>query len=657
MTHLSLASGLLAFLFAAAPLAAATVQPVADARSIDGAGNNGSHAQWGAAGSSLIRIAQTTTSSGAYYPNDGSGTTFLGGPSSGAAAPNPRDISNGLFDSQGKSTPSRRHLSNMLWQWGQFLDHDITLVETSASLSEFAPIDVSPGDPLSPLIPFQRSDYLPATGTNAANPRQQYNSITSYIDASNVYGSDTARAGALREFSGGRLQTSAGNLLPLNSMGLPNAGGTSSTLFLGGDIRANEQVGLTAMHTLFMREHNRLAGLLEAQNPSWSDEDLFQTTRKIVGAEIQAVTYGEFLPTLLGKRNARRLRADDYSYDDTLDAAISNEFSAATFRFGHSMLPESLPLARVGQSPAGSLPLKNAFFDPSFLASDATGATNRLDQILLGLSRSVAQEIDVQVTDAVRNFLFGPPGAGGMDLVALNIQRGRDHGLPSYNDMRTAYGLSPALSFSDITNDHPLQHQLEQIYASVDQVDAWVGALAEDHVRGGSVGELTLASIVEQFTRLRDGDRYFYTGDPELIDNPAIDAVIDLDSITLGEIIALNTSIPRVPKNVFRVGRRGFPPFFANWYQTPSDWGTWLDQLAGEFGKGWGRDHLNFPFFDQRGGSSLGPFIVQVPEPSTFLQIVLAACLGSPFMWNRRAGFMRDFRHVSILASSNRSSG
>src|SRR6185295_2729356 len=151
-------------------------------------------------------------------------------------------------------------------------------------------------DPLDPLGPnpisFNRSNYdantgnslrLPVPGPPGAtrpNWREQINSVTSYIDASNVYGSDTTRAAALRTFSDGKLVTSAGGLLPgLNTAGLTNDDpfGLGAAQFLAGDVRANEQVGLTATHALFTREHNRLAGLLKTSNPSLSDEALYQT--------------------------------------------------------------------------------------------------------------------------------------------------------------------------------------------------------------------------------------------------------------------------------------------------------------------------------------------------------------------------------------------
>ena len=279
-------------------------------------------------------------------------------------------------------------------------------------------------------------------------------------------------------------------------------------------------------------------------------------------------------------------------------------------------------MAEVGGEPAWDMPLADAFFDPTFIASDGVNGTNHVEQVLLGLSTSRAHEIDVKVTDAVRNFLFGAPGSGGMDLAALNIQRGRDHGLPSYNETRLTYGLSPATSFRDITSDRKVRRKLRQLYGSVDEVDSWVGALAEDHVPGSSVGELTLTAIVEEFSRLRDGDRYFYTGDMELMENAAIESVIDLSSITLSEIIEANTGLDCVPDNVFRVGHGVLNSLFDHL----NDLFGRIDGFLGHFGdieidgvRGWFETPPQLPS---------GSDVLNVPEPAAF-SLAMIVALGS----------------------------
>ncbi|MCH7987871.1 MAG: peroxiredoxin [Planctomycetes bacterium] len=456
--------------------------------------------------------------------------------------PNARDISN-MIAAQAELVLNDRGMSDYIWAWGQFVDHDISLTLSNPA-DGTADISVNdPEDLLAPgPLPLNRSIFDPETGFSH-NPRQQINSITSFIDASNVYGSDQVRADALRTGEGGRLKTSAGNLPPFNEDGLPNAGGPSNTLFLVGDVRANEQVGLTAMHTLFLREHNRLAGRIVHKFPGATDEEVYQLARKIVGAEMQIITYHEFLPALLGPFAPS---LDDYEgFDPDVNPSIANEFSAALFRYGHSTLSPQLLLAN-NKGRVGTISLRDAFFNPAFLADNP----ENVDFLLKGFAVQQAQEVDTQVVDDVRSFLFGPPGAGGTDLASLNIQRGRDHGLPLYNVMRVAYGLQPVEDFDEISSELWVQTALELLYGSVDEIDAWIGGLAEDHLLDASVGPLVAAAIIEQFTALRDGDRFFFLNDPDLAHH-RLHKIIHLDHVTLADVIRRNTGIRKIQQNVF----------------------------------------------------------------------------------------------------------
>jgi peroxidase len=146
---------------------------------------------------------------------------------------------------------------------------------------------------------------------------------------------------------------------------------------------------------------------------------------------------------------------------------------------------------------------------------------------------------------SLRNFLFGPPGAGGLDLASLNIQRGRDHGLADYNAARKAYGLPEVKNFSEITKNTELQKKLKDLYGNVNNIDLWVGGLSEDHVVGSSVGPTFRKIIADQFERLRDGDRYWYqrvfSGD----------ALAQIENTKLSDVIKRNTWITKLQDNVF----------------------------------------------------------------------------------------------------------
>ncbi|MEL7538240.1 MAG: peroxidase family protein [Pseudomonadota bacterium] len=454
----------------------------------------------------------------------------------GSTRPNPRAISNAV-SAQSVSLPNPRNASDFLWQWGQFIDHDIDLTD-GVEPAEAADIAVPAGDPwFDPTatglvaMSFNRSLYDTDSGTSTLNPRQQINEITGWIDASHVYGSDIDRALALRTLDGtGRLKVSAGELLPFNVDGLANAGGDGAELFVAGDVRANEQLGLTVMHTLFVREHNRLTAIIAARRPDFSGDEIFAAARRRVAAQMQIITYEEFLPLLLGDDAIGPYRG----YDERTDARIANVFSTAAFRLGHSMLSgELLRLDADGQPIAiGPLPLRDAFFAPATIAEQGG-----IEPLLRGLAAQVCQTIDVFVVDDVRNFLFGPPGAGGFDLVSLNIQRGRDHGLPDYNTLRAGLGLAPRAGFSEVTTSLALQDRLAAIYPTVDNMDAWVGGLAEDPVAGSMLGETFHTIVRRQFLRLRDGDRFWY-------ERSLSDAEFaDVAGVRLADIIRRNTSI------------------------------------------------------------------------------------------------------------------
>ena len=195
----------------------------------------------------------------------------------------------------------------------------------------------------------------------------------------------------------------------------------------------------------------------------------------------------------------------------------------------------------------GELPLREAFFNPQAIVNKP----EMVNQLLGGFMTHRAQEIDTMLVDDVRNFLFGPPGHGGLDLASLNIQRGRDHGLPSYNAVRMAYGLTKKTSFQEVSTDPEVQKKLSQAYgtnSTPDDMDVWVGGLAEDHIEGGSVGETVATILRDQFRRLRDGDPFFYKKDPDF-EHPMMKKIINIESWTLANVIHRNTNMKLAKKH------------------------------------------------------------------------------------------------------------
>ena len=596
----------------------------AENRSIDGTGNSLIQSTWGAANQPMIRFGYQAEFAD---PNGAMITEPI--------RPNARDISNTIFAQQ-ESRKNARGLSDFTWAWGQFLAHDTDLTTTSdgAAVNGTAPIAVyGTGDPLGPNpIPFTRSNFVMLTG-RGGGVRTPINEVTSYIDASNVYGSDPERAAALRTGggAGAKLLTSAGNLLPFNTAGLPNEnhGPTpADQLFLAGDIRANENSLLASLHTILAREHNRLVDVIAGQQPQLSEEEQYQLARKIVGAEMQVITYKEFLPALLGDGPSVP-RAEQYQYSSQLQATITNAFAHATFRFGHSMVSPELRRVDANGATQDSLSLRNAFFNPNALANEP----GLLDELLAGAATQRSEEVDALVIDDLRSFLFGPPGAGGLDLAALNIQRGRDVGLPDYRELRAAHQLPTIQSFSQITGDAALTDALSAVYeANLNNIDAWVGALAEEHVAGASVGPLVKAMMESQFRRLRDGDRLFYRGNAaglytNGVLNPDVAAIVDLDELTLADLIRANTSIGTLQNNVFFVPQAGDyngdgavdVADYIVWRKASGTSNVWADGDGnGTVGpEDYALWRVNFGAGIQ--GAASGALAAQVPEPTSAL--------------------------------------
>ncbi|QDV75075.1 peroxidase family protein [Botrimarina mediterranea] len=526
-------------------LAFVPISAFAEVRTYDGTGNNVAIPTRGAAGTGMIRFgysAEFLDSTGAMITD--------------AQRANARDISNAIF-AQSSSVKSMRGLSDFAWGWGQFVTHDIELLKTDNGpvINGFAPIAVNnPADVLAPgPIPFVRADFTTIPGRGGG--RSPVNYVSSYLDGSVVYGSDATRAAALRD-TGGKLLLDPSGLLPRNTAGLEvenNGPLPSTSMFLAGDIRANENPLLTSLQTVFAREHNRLVDAIAVQRPGLDDEGRYQLARQLVGAEIQAITYREFLPALIGGGTSTQ-NLDNHQYLSGLDSSVTNAFANAAFRLGHSQVSSDLTL--VDETGVDStLPLRNAFHNPALIDADPS----LVDTFLRGAARQRSEEIDTLVVDDLRNALFGPPGSGGLDLAAINIQRGRDAGLPNYRNLKSSHGAGGVQTFSQITSDPELAEALATVYGNnLSNIDAWVGGLAEDHVAGGSVGRMFHAIIDSQFRRLRDGDRLFYTGvaaglyiEGEL--DPLIRSLVDLDTVTLADIIQVNTGVTSLQDNVFFV--------------------------------------------------------------------------------------------------------
>jgi hypothetical protein len=612
-----------------AVLASSASAKPATTRSLDGSGNNVRHPAWGKADTVYPRVGKAGYADGVARMADG---------------PPARYVSNRIFNDVGQNLFSENDVTQWGWVWGQFLDHDFDLRDERRG--EPAAIAYDRGDPLEAFtndlgaMSFWRTPA--ASGTGRTTPRQQVNVLSSYIDASSVYGTTRSRLSWLRD--GPRLMLTYNGYLPrVGARGAARKApvtelfgalvGQPSKAVVAGDVRANENIALTAVQTLLAREHNRIVTRLPAKLPA---EQRFQIARRVVGAEIQYITYTQFLPALGVKLRAYR------GYDPKVNPAISNEFAAAGYR-AHSMVHGEFDLtepagywsdARLagfrsagirveggGSStdpdgpPPGAIrlevPLTVGFGNPDLVESVGLGP------ILRGLAAERQYRNDEQIDDALRSVLFQVPKPGATDpaacgvpvvsaacytgiedLGAIDIERARDHGVPSYNALRQAYGLPAKTSFWAITGegdqadavpfsndlsglafvglrDHDgnpiplgslaaqeqavsgvrrtsLASRLAAVYGDVARLDGFVGMLSEPHVPGTELGALQLAMWKRQFEALRDGDRFFYANDPALKEIQRRYGITYRR--TLAQLIVANTGA-RVQANAFKLAR------------------------------------------------------------------------------------------------------
>lgn len=448
------------------------------------------------------------------------------------------EIASTVFDQEGAMSDPQG-LSTMFVSWGQFMDHDLDLTRDNSG--EFIAV---PGL----VAPLDRSAFDPETGITG--PREQVNEVTPEIDGSQIYGSTGERLAELREFEGGRLSmsydpTSPFGLLELATDGAEMAGNTDpeNPLFLAGDVRANENTGLTVLHTLFNREHNTWAERLAADNPDWTDDQLFDAARSIVEAQIQKITYEDWLPKLIGDA----ANAEDAAILDPDNGAITTEFSTAGFRFGHTMVSSTLARLNEDGTSIGDLAVQDQFFNVDPIKADG------IAHLLRGQLSEAAQAFDTKVIDDLNFFLTSPGGVTGFSLPALNIMRGRDHGLASWLDTRAAIigDIDPEAvdltDFSLVTSNIEVQADLASVYGTIDQIDLWVGGLAEDKIDGTQMGLTFTAILADQFSRTRSADETF--GELLATLDPAI--AEEIANTSLGDIIARNSMVEALQEDVF----------------------------------------------------------------------------------------------------------
>ncbi|XP_069577628.1 eosinophil peroxidase-like isoform X1 [Brachyistius frenatus] len=511
-----------------------------------------------------------------------------------------REVSNRILATANADVESDSVYTHLVTIFGQWTDHDLTFTPHSPSIRSFNggvncehscdntepcfPITIPRKDPRfgknsEECISFSRSAPACGSGNTGSifgnrTERQQLNTLTSFIDVGQVYGSDDAKARSLRDHSSEkglmRVNTdyddNGRELLPFTDMEANlcrtraritnNSDAEEVPCFFAGDERTDENIGLTSLHTLFLREHNRLARALAKLNPHWDGDRLYQEARKIMGGYFQVITFRDYLRHIVGPDLIAKQLSTYPGYDMDVDPSISNVFATAAYRFAHLMVQPFM--ARLDENYKEHPDYPSPMLHRAMFAPWRVVFEGGVDPILRGLV-GVKAKLNTQehmMTDELRDRLFKFSMDMALDLAALNLQRGRDHALPGYNKWRKFCKLSQPRNLAELTtvlNNTQLAKKLLELYGTPDNIDVWLGGVAEPFVDGGRVGPLFACLIATQFEKIRQGDRLWWEND-----NVFTEAQRNaLSETSLARIICDNTGITEVPKQPFLYHPRG----------------------------------------------------------------------------------------------------
>uniref|UniRef100_A0A3P9PLG9 NAD(P)H oxidase (H2O2-forming) n=1 Tax=Poecilia reticulata TaxID=8081 RepID=A0A3P9PLG9_POERE len=435
--------------------------------------------------------------------------------------PNARGLSR-LLAGGASGLSSARNRTVLSLFFGYHVAFEIFDVRTPGCPPQFMNIKVPKGDPVfdpnatgNVRLPFQRGQWNKLSGQSPGNPR--VNSVTAWIDGSSIYGPSSSWSDFLRSFSGGLLNRGS-------EWNMPNKGGGRNFMWSApdpstgeygpqglyelGNAWANENLFTAAEGIIWFRYHNYVAAKLHKKNPEWSDERLFQNARKTVVATLQNIALYEWLPGFLGDR-----KLPPYpGYQKFVDPGISPEFQAAAIRFGMTMAPPGVymrnktchfrKITNIDGSKSPAMRLCNSFWKRQ--------TSQDVDELLMGMASQIAEKEDHIVVEDLRDFMYGPLRFSRTDLVALTIQRGRDFGLQSYTETRRALDLPPVKTFEEINPE--LSSNNPQVSPAlyggdISKLELFPGGLLESTDGPGPVFS---AIILDQFERVRNGDRFWF---------------------------------------------------------------------------------------------------------------------------------------------------
>ncbi|XP_067633898.1 peroxidase-like [Eurosta solidaginis] len=538
-------------------------------RTYDGACNNFENPDYGMAKSTYTRMMAPKYSDGYSAPP----VSLNGSP-----LPNARQLSLALYGDT--SLPDDFRTMAFL-HFGQFVAHDMTNFAVGNFSGDCClqpdshycfPIFLHPLGPIAQRTSKRCWNFIrSAFDTDAIYPKRsqshakKISTTSAYLDLSYVYGDSLEQNRKYRLFKGGQLKTMFENRrewLPLATNPESDCKKGNYQCFDLPEKRNRFLPTSTVMHTIMVREHNRIARILQKINPHYTDERLFQEARKINIAQYQQIVYYHWLPLLLGSSYAYannivyHITKNEhvYDYEPTVNAAPFAEFAAGAFRYSHNQIPGWFTLVSSDRYFNKTLRLSNHFErseDVNWLLE-----RDNFDSLIRGMSMQLQKRSDSNIDKEVRHYFAREPMEEyGFDLKALDIQRARDFGLPSYNDMRVYCGLPRAYDWSGFSSEISKNKILlmQQLYATPEDVDLSIGGSLEAHTSDAIVGPTFQCIIAKQFLKSRKGDRFFFERfDP--VSGFSRDQLAEIRKASLSQLLCNNADfLQDIQENVFVV--------------------------------------------------------------------------------------------------------
>lgn len=348
--------------------------------------------------------------------------------------------------------------------------------------------------------------------------REHYSSGNYWLDMDPVYGSNDEQMNKVREFKYGRLKMSRSpgskgfESLPIKDHNMCTKKKPTVNCFHSADHRGSNTPSINLIHTIWNRKHNIIAAKLLVINPHWTDEILFQEARRINIAIYQNIIYNEYLSILLGSKVMKEFKLNPLEsgyfqdYNDKIYPNTYNEFVTSAYRL-HHLIHNSIEMRDHHYNVKKVVELKHLHFNQNMIFE-------KLEELLYGATGQATYAPIFQMAKGLKKYLMTDPEHGMLNLAAINIQRGREHGLKPYAFYRKIAGQNYPNNFDELFDVNPkIIHALKKVYKNVEDIDLYVGILVEQSLDGGMMGRTGSYIIAQEFFTKKYADRFYYEND------------------------------------------------------------------------------------------------------------------------------------------------